>query len=294
MLIYCLVFLMLGSIIFGLSRVQFVYKKPIKIKKSLDIVVLIDISRSTKVLDVFLQENRVFRLDLIKEELRNFVEDYIGEDKNQMALIVFANKAMPRSYFTFHVGTLLFLIEHFDVEDFPPEGTDIGEAIKTSFETIDTVDNNPDIFNRPRHKRVFVLISDGEDTVEDELKLNEAIAECGRRRISVYTIGVGSREGGYIVEKIDESGNIIYMMDEDENGQRVFSKLEEGTLKRVAQASGGKYVRSKTGEELAMAFENALEREAEKEVKIKEEYQDIWKYLFGLSLIFCLLIIVLI
>ncbi len=289
-LMYCLVVLVVGLIIFALAGPQISYDKSAVIKKSLDIVCLIDLSRSMNTRDVFWGARKVFRLDLVKEELRNFAKDHVGKKKNQMALIAFGNEAIYRSFFTFDVGSLLFHVDYLDVKDFPPEGTDIGGAIRIGLEMLDTIDSNPEIFKRPKNRRVFILISDGEDLGEN---LDQAIGEIRQRRIPVYAIGVGSRAGGYVVEEIDEQGRILYMKDEDEGGQRVYSKLEEETLKKIARATGGKYIYSEAGENLTKGFKDVLERESEKERKTEKAYYDIWLHLFGGVFVLCLLIVVL-
>lgn len=286
-LVYCLFFFMLAFMVFALSRPQVSYKKPAK--KPLDIVCLVDLSRSMNTPDVLLSGKKVFRIELVKTEMRNFVKNYIGKEKNQMALIVFADKALYRSFFTFDVSSLLFHIDYFDVKDFPPEGTDIGWAIIYSLNMLDIIDSKPDVFKRPENKRVFVLISDGEDLGE---YLSEAIIETRKRRISVYTIGAGSREGGYIVEEMDENGNFSYMIDED-TGEKIFSRLEEETLKIIARETGGQYVYSKSGEELNRAFIDVIEKEAKKETKTEKAYHDIYRYLLGCALVLCLIIIIL-
>lgn len=288
-LVLWLICLMLSSVIFGLSRPQIPYKKPIK--KPLDIVCLVDLSRSMNTRDVLRLGKEIFRLDLAKEELSNFVKNQVGENKNRMALIAFAFKANYRYFFTWDVGSLLFHIDYLSVKDFPPEGTDIGAAIWHGLGMLDLIDNKPEIFNQPKNKRVFVLISDGEDLGES---LDQAIEEISRRKIPVYTIGVGSREGGYVIEEIDEQGNIIYMIDEDEGGQKVSSKLEEETLKKIAQKTNGKYVYSKTGEELAKAFADVLEREAEREIEPETAYHDTYHYLFRVAFLLALGLLIII
>lgn len=285
---YCLVVLVIGLIIFSFSRPQVLYKKLVVVKKPVDILCLIDLSRSMQTKDVLYQGKRVFRLDLVKEELRNFVKDQFAN--NEMALIVFGSKALYRCFFTFDIGLLLFHIDYLNVEDFPPEGTDIGVAIECGLEMLDVIEKKPEVFKRPKNKRVFILISDGED-FGDSLDL--AIEKIRKKKIPVYTIGIGSRHGGYIVEKIDENGNTIYMKDEDEDGQKIWSKLEERTLKKIARLTGGKHVYSSGGEDLGKALSNILERESEKQRKTQETYHDIYLYLLGAAFAFSLLVIIL-
>jgi hypothetical protein len=77
----------------------------------------------------------------------------------------------------------------------------------------------------------------------------------------------------------------------DNTGEKVFSRLQEETLKRIARISGGKYVYAKTGDELSNAFKDVLAKEAEKEKKKEKDYYDIWQYLLGVAFVLCLIII---
>lgn len=286
---YFLMVLVTSLLIFALSRPQISYDKPLTIKKPLDILCLVDISRSMNTKDVVWSGKKVFRLDLVKEELRNFVKNQIGQDKNHLALIAFSYLSFYRSFFTHDASSLLFHIDYLNTHDLPPEGTDIGFAILRGLEMVDMIDNNPEVFNRPKYKRILILISDGEDLGEI---LDNSIEEAGKSGIPIYTIGAGSRNGDYIIEDIDDSGKIIYMTDDD-TGEKIFSKLEEETLKKIARLTGGKYTYSQNGEALNKALDELLARETEKETKIEKAYYDIYHYLLLISFVLCLIIVIL-
>lgn len=287
-LVYCLIILTMSLAALALSRPQISFEKPAK--QHFDILCLVDISPSIKTRDVLLGGKKVFRLDLIKEELKNFIKNHVGRETNQMALIVFGPTAIPRSYFTFDARPLLSFVDYLDTKDFPPEGTDIGEAIVTGVNMIDTINSKPEIFGHRKNKLIFILISDGEDLGEI---LDKAIVEIQEKRIPVYTIGVGSKEGDYVIEDIDKNGKITYMTEEEESEKKVFSKLEDETLKKIARLTGGTYVYSKTGEELSRAFNNVLERETARERKTEKVYSDIYRYLLKGIFVLCLFIIIL-
>lgn len=284
---YFLLVLVISLIILALSRPQPYSNKPVSVKKPLDILGLVDISRSMNTPDVVWSGKKVFRLDLVKEELKNFVKNQIGKDKNYLGLIAFSYLPFYRSFFTHDVSSLLFHIDYLNTHDFPPEGTDIGLAIMRGVEMIDLIDANPEAFNRPKYKRIFVLISDGEDWGEF---LTIPISEAQKRGIPIYVIGAGSRKGDYIIDDIDDNGKITYLTD-DETGEKIFSKLEEETLKTIARLTGGKYTYSQNGEALNKALDELLTRETEKETKIEKSYYDIYHYLFFAAFILCLLVI---
>ncbi len=288
---YFLLVLAASLLIFASAGPQLFHEKLVPDKKPIDILCLVDNSWSMNTKDAKLNGKTVFRLDLAKEELRNFVKDHIGKEKNRMAFIAFGPNAVFRSYFTYGIGALLFHIDYFNVKDFSPESTDIGLAIDCAIDMLEKIDTQPDIFGISKNKRIFIIISDGADHGEN---LDEAVLEARQKRASIYTIGVGSINGGYIAEEVDERGNIIYMEEEAEDGtlKPIFSRLEEDTLKRIARLGGGTYVRSNTGKEFAEAFRKILESEA-RGTKKEKQYYDIYHYVLFVAFGCCLLIIIL-
>ncbi len=285
-LVYCAALLVLVLVVLALARPQISYKKRVIIETHLDIICLIDLSRSMNALDVYQGSKKTVRLELVKEELRNFTERHVGEDKNQVALIAFAFKAFYRCFFTYDLNELLFHIDYLDVKDFPPEGTNLGRAITTGLDMLDLIDDHPGVFERKKHKRVFILISDGEDFGENT---SQAVIRARTRGIPIYTIGIGSKQGGPIIDEMDEQGNIVYFRDEE--GRVMYSQLEEETLKAVAKSSRGMYIHSKSGRDLSESFNLFLEKEA-KSQELKQDYYDVYKYLLGVAFLLCILLIV--
>lgn len=61
--------------------------------------------------------------------------------------------------------------------------------------------------------------------------------EMAGRGILINTIGVGSEEGGFIIDPVSKAKKI------DASGNVVLSRLEEETLKNIAQVTRGTYIR---------------------------------------------------
>ena len=83
----------------------------------------------------------------------------------------------------------------------PTQGTNIAEAVNMARENFVQEDN--------KHK-ALIIITDGED---NEGGTDEAIAEAVKQGVKIFTIGVGTDNGGPIPVgsdfKRDESGNIL-------------------------------------------------------------------------------------
>ncbi len=115
-----------------------------------------------------------------------------------------------------------------DKQDLP--GTAIGDALITAAAK----------FKKSNLPRAVVVVSDGENTYGPEpLDAARAAGGAGAKGLKVYTVGVGTAQGGKIPEGLDFFGQMTFK--KDKAGQTVVSSLNEGTLKSVAEAGGGKY-----------------------------------------------------
>jgi Ca-activated chloride channel family protein len=94
----------------------------------------------------------------------------------------------------------------------------------------------------------IVLVSDGESNVGPPAL--EVAQEAQRAGVKVYTVGIGTKEGVNL--------NI--------QGRRVFTRLDEDTLRGMADATGGRYLSAQNESELRAVYDElAREREFEKE-----------------------------
>lgn len=110
---------------------------------------------------------------------------------------------------------------------------------------------------RGETNRAIVLFSDGEETVEQPL--DEALERARRLGVPVHTVAIGTREGGPIPigpetaldadpgerRALDRmvpggAGSDSYLRGPD--GEVVTTRLEEETLRHIAQVTGGRYL----------------------------------------------------
>jgi len=82
-----------------------------------------------------------------------------------------------------------------------------------------------------------VLLTDGEDQQQDAITAAREVADDG---IKVYTIGIGTPEGDYLKIR-NAQGDDEFIR--DSSGQPVRSQLDETTLQKIAQLTGGSYSR---------------------------------------------------
>jgi Ca-activated chloride channel family protein len=106
-----------------------------------------------------------------------------------------------------------------------------------------------------------------------------------RQNLRIYTIGIGSEAGGFIpVEQQD--GGVEYL--KDLHGVRIVSRLNEGTLRRIAQTTGGRFYRAYEGSEIGRALREivSLERELIGYRKQREWFDLYFPLLVGTAVLF--------
>ncbi|MCU0237517.1 MAG: VWA domain-containing protein [Acidobacteria bacterium] len=92
--------------------------------------------------------------------------------------------------------------------------------------------------NSPSSQKLMILVTDGED---QEQGWPEAVRELQKRKITVFTVGVGAA-GGAPIPIRDGSGRTTGWK-KDTQGNIVRSQLDETTLASIAADCGGQYYR---------------------------------------------------
>jgi Ca-activated chloride channel family protein len=153
-----------------------------------------------------------------------------GLRQDRVGLIVFAGETMVQSPLSQDRNTFLTFLERVNPELLARQGTDLAGAIETSLDRFDM---------NASQSKVIVLFSDGEDRNEE--RLSSAIEEAARKKIQVFTVGIGSEKGGYIPEGRTWFGDFVY---KKHKGQTVITKLDDNTLKRIATETGASFFRA--------------------------------------------------
>ncbi len=234
-----LVFILLFSFL-SLSRPQWGAKTEQVVRKGLNIIVTLDVSKSMLAED--LKPNRLAKA---KHEISRLVDDLQGD---RIGLLVFAGTSFLQCPLTIDYGAAKMYLDMVNVNSVPTPGTAIAGAIRKSVDSFPGKDNK---------YKVIILMTDGEDHQGDVLKAAEYAEKKG---VIIYTIGIGTPNGELIPIK-DASGNIVGYK-KDRNGNPIMSRLDEVTLEKVALKTGGKYYRATSGElELKKVYGDILKKE---------------------------------
>jgi Ca-activated chloride channel family protein len=156
------------------------------------------------------------------------------------------------------------------------QGTAINEAIQLSRNYFD---------DEEQTNRVLIILSDGEDHNDLSVEVAEAASEEG---IKIYTIGVGSENGGPIPLK---RNGVVRSYKKDQNNETVITKLNKETLRLIANEAKGSYI---DGSQTAAVVEQVraiLSVMDKKEFEAKEfaEYKDQFQWFLGIGLFFLIL-----
>lgn len=220
----------------------------------LDLIVVLDRSASMRATDV-----GPSRFARALAELRALILDK-PEAVDRVALVGFSGTAVVLSYLTRDVDSLLFYLEWLGDETELYYGTDLGTALIAAHQVAAA--------DRQRSRKVVLVISDGDDQGD---RLPAALARLNGDRIPVYAVGIGS-DRPMRIPVVSASGPPRYL--EDEEGQPLVARFGETTLREIAAATGGRYVRSTTGVELARAI-RALARAERRVVGWKRTEQPV-------------------
>lgn len=186
------------------------------IRKGIDVMVALDVSKSMLASD--LAPNRLERAKQFIQKLMNEMPD------DRIGLVLFAGKAYLQMPLTADHGAASLFVSSATPDAVPQQGTVIKDALERS-----VVGFNP----ADRRYKAIVLISDGEDHDQEAVSTAEELSQQG---VMINTIGVGSKEGSFIVDPLTGQNKV------DETGATVISKLNEETLKQVAEKTNGIYI----------------------------------------------------
>ncbi|MBU1107197.1 MAG: VWA domain-containing protein [Candidatus Riflebacteria bacterium] len=207
----------------GLMRPQGSIFEEDVVGQGLDLVVALDISKSMYATDI--EGNS--RLEIAKAILGRMVN---GLRDDRVGLVVFAGETMVQSPLSYDKGAFLTFLERVSPNLLTKQGTNLAGAIQTSLDRFDMTASQ---------SKVILLISDGED--KDKQRLQAAIDEAGRKKIPVFTVGIGSEKGGRIPVSRNWFGDVEYLR---HKGQVVITRLEETNLNEIAEKTGARYFRA--------------------------------------------------
>ncbi|MCK5688809.1 VWA domain-containing protein, partial [Myxococcota bacterium] len=209
------------------------------------------------------------RIERAKREIQDLITRLDGD---RIALVAFAGEAFVESPLTLDYSAARMFLDEIDTDIIPVKGTAIGAALERSLEAFD---------GGQSASKAILLITDGEDHTNLAQKAAEKAKEAGVR---IFAIGIGRNEGAPVP---GPDGGFR----RDKMGQIILSRLDEHTLQKIAITTGGRYVRSVSGDmDLEEIYESGIKAEL-KSRELGSKRQKLWKERFQIFLLIALLLL---
>ncbi len=221
-----LVILLLGitMIIVALARPRAGFEWRDIERRGAEIMVVVDVSQSMLAEDI-----KPNRLERARREIMDLLAMLEGD---RIGLVLFAGVGFVQCPLTLDYSAMGLFLDHISESNIPVQGTAIGDALRLAIHSLENSEAEEGV------ERAIILITDGED---HESKPIAAAYNANEAGIKIYSIGMGS-EGGAPVPKAE--GGFV----KDRQGRLVMSRLDESTLRQIAEITGGAYVRSTSGD----------------------------------------------
>lgn len=260
----------LAALVLSLAELKWGFRWEEVRRRGVDIVVALDVSDSMLVEDVQ-RGGGLSRLERAKREITDLLRLMEGD---RVALVAFAGAAFVECPLTLDYGAAELFLSAMDTSLIPVKGTSLGEALSVSLDAL---------ASSPESSRAVILITDGEDHSGRALELAERAQSAGVR---IFTIGIGRDEGAPIP---DAGGGFR----RDAGGEIVLSRLDEATLQKIALATGGRYVRSVTGDvDLEKIYNQGIKatlQDRELESRRRQRFTERFQWALAVALV-CLML----
>ncbi|MBR4756388.1 MAG: VWA domain-containing protein [Bacteroidales bacterium] len=244
----------------GLSRPQIGAKLKEYKTKGAEIMVVLDVSNS-----MLAQDYSPNRLERAKLAISRITDKLQGD---RIGLVIFAGSSFVQLPITSDYVSAKMFLGNISTESIPVQGTAIGDAINTAVKSFSA---------QSEQSRAVIVITDGENHEDDAVAAAMQASDAG---VKVYTIGVGSVEG----QPIPTKDGLL----KDKDGEIVVTKLDEDTLKEIAQAGGGAYVHAGNDEFGLSPIVEDIRKLQDEEFNsvVFEEYDEQFMYFLGIALAF--------
>ncbi|WP_298901388.1 VWA domain-containing protein [uncultured Psychroserpens sp.] len=234
-------------------------------RQGVDIVFAVDVSKSMLAEDI--APNRLEKSkQLVTQIINNLASDRVG-------IIAYAGKAFPQLPITTDYGSAKMFLQNLNTDMLSSQGTAINEAIELAKTYFDEEEDT---------NRVLIIISDGEDHSDVASNVAE---EAGDEGIRIFTIGVGDEKGGPIPIK---RNGVLLNYKKDSKGETVVTKLNEETLKEIADEANGAYIKGNNTDEVIDEIKDILNRMDKTEFESKEfaDFKDQFQWFLGFGIFF--------
>ena len=256
----------MAMLVGALTRPQVLLERRVAEFERQDLILILDRSVSMRARDI-----RPSRSDRALTEIKNFLRRKPPEI-DRVALVGFSATSLVLSYLTSDVDNILFYLDWIADDPAVLYGTDIGKALASAMEVVKR-DDQPT-------RKLFLVISDGED---QGTTFDESVTAVRTAHIRVHSIGIGSHQEALIPAGVAGDREAFLKGDD---GRLLRTRFNESSLRSLAAATGGRYLRSVTGSELHAALDTIANADrVQTGWRTTTEYRDIYGTLLMAALV---------
>jgi Ca-activated chloride channel family protein len=229
-----------------------------------DIVVAFDLSGSMAAEDFEIKGQRVNRVMMAKDVLEKFIAK---RPSDRIGLVAFGTQAYIASPITLDHDFLLKNLERLDLNTINGNQTAIGSALSTAVNRLRELQSK---------SKIVILMTDGQNNAGKIAPLTAAEA-AQALAVKVYTIGVGT-QGQAPMPATDMFGRRVYQM--------VPVDIDEETLQKISDMTGGKYYRASNADKFEAIYAeiDKLEK-TEAEVKKFAQHTELFTWLIAVGIV---------
>lgn len=233
-------------------------------REGVDIVFAVDVSKSMLAEDI--KPNRLEK----SQQLVSKIIDKLGSDR--VGIIAYAGKAFPQLPITTDYSAAKMFLQNLNTDMLSSQGTAINEAINLAKTYYD---------DDQQTNRVLVILSDGEDHSEAAVQVAE---EASKEGIKIFTIGVGDVKGGPIPLR---RNGVLLNYKKDKQGETVITKLDEDTLKNIANQANGTYINGAITDKVVNQMTDILNKMDKTEFEAKQvaNFESRFQWFLGLAIL---------
>ena len=217
-------------------------------KEGVNVVLVIDSSGSMQA-----QDFKPNRMESAKKSAIDFIKQ-LGT-KDNVGVVSFSDSTRIVSFLTNDKDRAIEKTQSIKAGG----GTAIGDGLAMGVDMVTSI---------PNKKKLVIFLSDGEQTA-GQISIDDAILYAKSEGVVVYSIGVGSNK------------NVV--LGYDWFGRPQYAKLDEASLKKIAQSTNGEYFRATDSLSLNEIYEKLPEK-----IKKEKELQSISTWFVWLSIVLIL------
>ena len=250
--------LALAAFIVALAQPRLVNSQTEVRASGIDIVAALDLSGSMISEDFVVNNQRVNRFNMARSVLKSFVDK---RPNDRVGLVVFAKQAFIAAPLTLDHDYLQENLDRLDIGTINSDATAIGDALIAALNQLRDL---------KAKSKIIILATDGQNNsgkIEPLIAANAAAA----LGVKIYTVGIGEQGTAPMP---------VFMGGQKVGYQNVPVDVDEETLQKIADKTGGKYYRADNAERFRQIYAEIDKLEKTEAVINKyTEYRELFPWL---------------